>query len=75
MKRDAIFGTIEQYRRTWERLEALGREIGNFERAHPGLKDYPRLTARSAGKRCSMKNCTKPQRPLQRQYRPHPPAS
>ena len=45
MKRDAIFGTIEQYRSTWERLKALDREIGEFERAHPGLKDYPRLTA------------------------------
>jgi len=45
MRRDAIFGTIEQYRSTSERLEALGREIADFERAHPGVKGYPRLTA------------------------------
>ena len=44
MKRDAIFVTIEQYRSTWDRLEAIGHEIDDFERAHPGVKDYPRLT-------------------------------
>src|SRR5262249_49723006 len=45
MKRDAIFGTIEQYRSTWERLEALGGELGEFARAHPDVKDYPGLKA------------------------------
>ena len=38
MKRDAIFGTIEQYRSTWERLEVLGRELGEFARALKALQ-------------------------------------
>ena len=36
MKRDPILAAIEEYKHTWQRLETLGKEIGEFERAHPG---------------------------------------
>jgi hypothetical protein len=33
MKRDPILAAIEEYKHTWQRLETLGKEIGEFERA------------------------------------------
>jgi len=45
MKRDPILAAIEEYKHTWQRLETLGKEIGEFERAHPGVTDCPRLVA------------------------------
>ena len=45
MKRDPILAAIEEYKHTWQRLETLRKEIGEFERAHPGVTDSPRLVA------------------------------
>ena len=45
MKRDPILAAIEEYKHTWQRLETLRKEIGEFERAHPGVTDCPRLVA------------------------------